>query len=119
MKFKLKSIIIYVFLSLSILSCYENKSANEEKSESQNTEKTNEEDLQSNCYGTYVNSTDDKQYIELKKDGEFFLQKDWAYTGKYEINGNSITMSTQLGFATKGQITSDEIKLGIGNYIKQ
>ena len=74
---------------------------------------------QDNYFGTYVKSNDEKQYIELKSNGEFFLQKKMGYVGKYEINGTSITMSTQLGFATKGTISDGVINLGIGKYLKK
>ena len=52
--------------------------------------------------GTYVEQKEPKNYLELKSDGTFFLQKDGGgYPGKYEQDGENINMKADVGFASR------------------
>ena len=67
--------------------------------------------------GKYVMESDPKQgvdfshnYIELKSDGKFFWQGGHdATVGKYEIEGNQITFTTNGGEAERGKIDGKTI----------
>jgi hypothetical protein len=54
--------------------------------------------------GTYVSEKNDKYFLELKSDGTFFLKEQLTTYGKYEIEGNIITLKLEIGFASRGRI---------------
>jgi len=55
--------------------------------------------------GKYVSEKNDKNYLELKADGTFFLQvRSRGRAGKYEIDGDQITLKTDMGSASRGKI---------------
>jgi hypothetical protein len=52
--------------------------------------------------GTYVEQKEPKNYLELKSDGTFFLQKDGGgYAGKYQQEGENINIKADAGFASR------------------
>ena len=60
--------------------------------------------------GKYVNEKNPKDYLELKSDGTFFVQEgSMGMAGKYEIEGNQITLKTDIGLATRGKIEGKTI----------
>ncbi|GAB6172977.1 hypothetical protein JCM15765_24550 [Paradesulfitobacterium aromaticivorans] len=60
--------------------------------------------------GTYVDVKNNKSYLELKSDGTWYLQDDYGhgYTGKYTIDGNTITIDNG-GRAARFTINGDTI----------
>ena len=55
--------------------------------------------------GKYVSEKNQKNYLELKTDGTFFVQEDsMGMAGKYEIDGDTITLKTDMGLASRGKI---------------
>jgi hypothetical protein len=60
--------------------------------------------------GTYVNKDNPSEYLELKRDGTFYLKEmGMGFTGEYEIKGDKITLYLPLGLAAKGEIRGDII----------
>ena len=61
--------------------------------------------------GEYVHEKKPKNYIELKSDGTFFLQREdgSGETGKFEIDSNMITLSTPDGDALRCEIKGNTI----------
>jgi major membrane immunogen (membrane-anchored lipoprotein) len=52
--------------------------------------------------GTYVEQKEPKNYLELKADGTFLLQKDGgSYAGKYNQDGENIDMKADAGFSSR------------------
>lgn len=44
--------------------------------------------------GTYVSEKGTHKYLELRKDGTFFLQEGAGFHGKYQVNGKTITFES-------------------------
>lgn len=42
--------------------------------------------------GTFIHEKNSKEYLELKSDNTFFLQQSGGATGKYTIDGNTLTL---------------------------
>ena len=64
----------------------------------------------SNVEGTYYNVANDKEYIELKKDGTFYLKAGTLdFSGKYVVDGKSIVLNPESKMAAKGRIENDVI----------
>jgi hypothetical protein len=62
-------------------------------------------DKRSAIAGRYVSEKNDKDYIELKTDGTFFIQEgSMGQTGTYEIDGDQITFKIASGAAARGKI---------------
>src|SRR6266436_3381452 len=60
--------------------------------------------------GKYVSEKNPKNYVELKSDGTYFLQEgSMGVTGKYEVEGGQITLKTDMGFASRGNIEGKTI----------
>ncbi|MBC8445585.1 MAG: hypothetical protein H8D74_00145, partial [Chloroflexi bacterium] len=61
--------------------------------------------------GTYVNQDNSEEYLELKKDGIFYLKEiGVGFTGEWEIEEDVLTLSfPQLGLAIRGKLTGDTI----------
>jgi len=60
--------------------------------------------------GKYVNEKNPKDYLELKSDGTFFSQEGpMGIAGKYEVEGDQITLKTDMGFASRGKIQGKTI----------
>lgn len=84
-----------------------------------------------NIEGKYVNELDPDKYLELDKDGTFFLRTakptKWdptgsSVSGKYTLEGNVITLySKEYGGSawSQGEIKGDTIEMGSGLYKKQ
>ncbi|HSQ58548.1 MAG TPA: hypothetical protein VLM40_22700 [Gemmata sp.] len=62
-------------------------------------------DKQSSIAGKYVSEKNDKDYIELKIDGTFFIQEgSMGQTGTYEIDGDQVTFKVANGAAARGKM---------------
>ncbi len=61
--------------------------------------------------GTYVNQDNSGEYLELKKDGTFYLKEiGIGFTGEWEIEEDVLTLSfAQLGLAVRGKLKGDTI----------
>lgn len=63
--------------------------------------------------GKYISEQNPRDYLELKRDGTFYLQEEGVtLTGKYQVDGDEITLSVSiLGIptATKGSIKGNVI----------
>ena len=61
--------------------------------------------------GKYLNEDDSDEYLELKKDGTFFLREGGvASSGEWEIEGDTITIHVgESGLAGRGTIEDDRI----------
>ena len=57
--------------------------------------------------GTYVSQKNPDYYLELRKDGTFFLKEKMTVAGKYRVDGQTITLETSIGFASQGTIDGD------------
>jgi hypothetical protein len=67
-------------------------------------------DYSKSAPGKYVNQKNRTEYIELKPDGTFYVQrKTTGYAGKYEITGNIITTVLPDGRAGRDKIQADAI----------
>jgi hypothetical protein len=67
-------------------------------------------DYSKSAHGKYVNQKNRTEYIELKPDGTFYVQrKTSGYTGKYEVTGNIITTVLPDGRAGRDKIQADAI----------
>lgn len=67
-------------------------------------------DYSKSAAGKYVNQKNRTEYIELKPDGTFYVQrKTSGYAGKYEITGNIITTVLPDGRAGRDKIQADAI----------
>ena len=67
-------------------------------------------DYSKSAAGKYVNQKNRTEYIELKPDGTFYVQrKTSGYTGKYEVTGNLITTVLPDGRAGRDRIQADAI----------
>ena len=56
--------------------------------------------------GTYVEQKEPKNYLELKADGTFLLQKDGgSYAGKYNQDDKNIDMKADAGFSSRVTIS--------------
>ena len=67
-------------------------------------------DYSKSAPGKYVNQKNRTEYIELKPDGTFYVQrKTSGYTGKYEVTGNIITTVLPDGRAGRDKIQADAI----------
>ncbi len=53
--------------------------------------------------GTYVSEKNDKNFIELKEDGSFFI-KDGKIHGEYAVEGNEITLVWGGGMSSSVKI---------------
>jgi hypothetical protein len=52
--------------------------------------------------GTYVEQKEPENYLELKADGTFLLQKHGgSYAGKYNQDGENIGMKADAGFSSR------------------
>jgi len=55
--------------------------------------------------GTYISEKNDQDYTELKADGTFFVKEGRvSIYGKYEIEGNVLTLKLEGGRAPRGTI---------------
>jgi len=60
--------------------------------------------------GKYMNEKNPKDYLELKSDGTFFSQEGpMGIAGKYVVEGDQITLKTDMGFASRGKIKGKTI----------
>lgn len=60
--------------------------------------------------GTYVNKANSSEYLELKANGEFYLREaGMGVAGKYEIEGDTITLELEMGLAVRGRIRGKSI----------
>jgi len=60
--------------------------------------------------GTYVNKANSSEHLELKANGEFYLRElGMGITGKYEIEGDTITLKFDMGLAARGRIRGNTI----------
>ncbi len=60
--------------------------------------------------GTYYNTEDDRQFIELMKDGEiYFYDGRRGYMGTYRIDGEVMTVYSGLGYASRATIRGNTI----------
>lgn len=60
--------------------------------------------------GTYVNKANSSEYLELKANGEFYLRElGMGLTGEYEIEGDTITLKLDMGFAARGRIRGNTL----------
>lgn len=60
--------------------------------------------------GTYVNKDNPSEYLELKREGTFYLKEmGIGVTGKYEVKGDEITLFLPMGLAAKGEIKGNTI----------
>ena len=60
--------------------------------------------------GKYISEKNPKDYLELKSDGTFYIQEGgMGVTGKYEIEGDQITLKMDMGFASRGRIQGKTI----------
>jgi len=67
-------------------------------------------DYSKSAAGKYVNQKNRTEYIELKPDGSFYVQrKTSGYTGRYEVTGNIITTVLPDGRAGRDKIQADAI----------
>lgn len=57
--------------------------------------------------GKYVNRKNQNEYLELKPDRTFFAQEGLGYAGKYEVEGNTLTLTLNSGLAARAQIQRD------------
>lgn len=55
-------------------------------------------------HGIYVSQKNPTYYMDLKSDGTFFSKEMITTHGKYEIEGNVITLKFELGLASRGRI---------------
>lgn len=61
-------------------------------------------------YGKYINQDDSSEYLELDKDGTFYLREmGIGFTGNWKIKGDEIILMFSLGIAAKGKIEGDTI----------
>ena len=56
--------------------------------------------------GTYISERNDKNYIELKADGSFFIRNGYIH-GEYEVKGDVITLIWGGGRLSTGRIDGD------------
>jgi hypothetical protein len=55
--------------------------------------------------GTYVHDKDSKEYLELRPDSTFFLrERGMGLSGKYRIDGATVTLTVDGGMSTQGNI---------------
>ena len=60
--------------------------------------------------GTYVNKANSSEYLELKANGEFYLREaGMGVAGRYEIEGDTITLKLEMGLAVRGRIRGKSI----------
>jgi len=60
--------------------------------------------------GTYVNKANSSEYLELKANGEFYLRElGMGIIGKYEIEGDTITLKFDMGLAARGRIRGNTL----------
>ena len=60
--------------------------------------------------GTYVNEDNPDEYLELNDDGTFNLNEyGIGWTGEWEIDGDTITLSFPTGFAARGELKGNKI----------
>ena len=64
----------------------------------------------SSVEGTYYNVANGHEYIELKKDGTFYLKAGTLdFSGKYAVDGKIIILNPESKMAAKGRIENDII----------
>ena len=75
--------------------------------------KADKTDYSKTAPGKYVNKDNATQYIELKSDKSFFLKENGSHSGKYEVNGNVLTIVLGNGQSAranfKGNTVIDEL----------
>ena len=55
--------------------------------------------------GNYVSEKNAKNYMELKSNGSFYVHENgMGAAGSYEVDGDQVTLKTDLGLATRGKI---------------
>jgi len=61
--------------------------------------------------GKYINKDNPKEYIDLKKDGTFYLKKEmWEFEGKWKVDGNILILSLAGERIVKGKIKGGIIR---------
>ena len=72
--------------------------------------------------GKYKDTKNSKGYLELKSDGTFFLSevgypsgRALQRVGKYEVEGNQITIKLEMGIAARGVVEKDKISFEDGS----
>ena len=67
--------------------------------------------------GTYTNENNGKEFLELKSNGSFYLRESGTgIFGEYEVEGNQITLKTDMGFAYRGIFAGDTLVNEKGHY---
>lgn len=65
---------------------------------------------QTSAAGKYVQEDNADNYLELKADGSVFVQQDsMGATGKYEIEGDQITIKWDTGMADRATIAGNTV----------
>ena len=60
--------------------------------------------------GKYISEDNPDDYMELKSNGTFYSEEEGiGFSGSYDVNGNELTLSLAIGFATKVRIEGDVI----------
>lgn len=71
--------------------------------------------------GTYVNVKHNKNYMELRSDGTFYVRENGvANSGKYRVDGNVLTLTIGDGLSAQGKIAGNTITDDEGqNWVKK
>jgi hypothetical protein len=60
--------------------------------------------------GTYVSEKNEKNFMELKTNGSFYVHENgMGMAGSYEIDGDQITLKTDMGFASRGKVDGNTL----------
>jgi hypothetical protein len=60
--------------------------------------------------GTYTHENNSEEFLELKSNGSYYLRESgMGVVGKYEVDGNQITLKTDMGFASRGIFAGDTL----------